>query len=98
MLAAQLLFGAPLEPAAFTAFLDQSVTPRFPAGLTVLDGAGRWRRGDGRLSSEASKLVLIVTPEAPDPLPRLQAIREEYKQRFHQESVGLLLNRTCADF
>ena len=98
MLAAELLFGGSPSEAAFAGFLDASVTPRFPAGLTVLDAGGRWRAPDGRLIQERSKLVLIVTPDTPDAVPRLQAIRDEYKARFHQQSVGLLLAPTCADF
>ena len=98
MLSAQLLFGAPENPAAFTAFLDRNVTPRFPAGLTVLDAAGRWQAPDGRLTQERSKLVLIVAPPGPATIARLQTIRDEYKTQFHQQSVGLLMARTCADF
>ena len=56
-LRAELLFGlatpdGPVTPAAFDAFLDRSVTPRFPSGLTVLDGTGRWRAPNGRQSVE----------------------------------------------
>lgn len=98
MLAAQLLAAAPPDPAAFTDFLDRSVTPRFPAGLTVLDAAGRWQAPDGRLTAEPSKLLLIVAPATPETRRRLQAIRDDYKARFHQQSVGLLLTPTCADF
>lgn len=94
MLSAQLLFGA---TPGFEDFLDRSVTPRFPAGLTVLDGAGRWRAPDGRMTQEPSKLVLIVTPDR-DALAKLQAIRDEFKARFRQQSVGLVLARACADF
>lgn len=97
MVAAQLLFGG-VEEAAFTDFLDHDVTPRFPAGLTVLEAEGRWRAADGRQTRERSRLVLIVAPRSPDPAPALEAIRTEYKLRFRQESVGLLLNRTCASF
>ena len=98
MIRAELLFGAAGDQGAFEAFLDRSVTPRFPAGLTVMDGAGRWRAPDGRLTQERSKLVLIVTPETVDMVPRLQAIRDEHKAAFHQQSVGLTLSPTCADF
>lgn len=102
-LSAQLLFGlsrpsAPVSVAAFDAFLDASVTPRFPAGLTVLDAAGRWRSPGGQLTQEASKLVLIVTEPGADTLAGLQAIRSEYKQQFQQQSVGMVLSRSCADF
>ena len=100
MVAAELFFGVEgrgLE-ARFVDFLDRSVTPRFPAGLTVLDGAGRWRAGNGRMTAERSKLVLIVADPGEETVARLQAVRGEYKARFGQESVGLMLSRVCADF
>ena len=103
MLAAELLFGlsrpgGSIDAAAFDDFLDRSVTPRFPAGLTVLDGAGRWRAPDGRLTRERSKLVLIVTDPGPATRAGLEAIRSDYRARFDQQSVGLVLTRVCASF
>lgn len=86
------------DPTGFTDFLDRNVTPRFPAGLTVLNGHGRWWAPDGRQTQEESRLVLIVVPREPDPRPALEAVRAEYKARFRQHSVGLLLQRTCAAF
>ena len=103
MLRAELLFGlstpdGPIAPAVFDDFLDRSVTPRFPAGLTVLDGTGRWRAPDGRQSVERSHLVLIVTPPDTGARARLDAIRSDYKTRFHQQSVGLVITPACASF
>ncbi len=103
MLAAELLFGlsrpgGAIDAAEFTDFLDRSVTPRFPAGLTVLDGAGRWRAPDGRMSQERSKLLLIVTERGAETRSRLEAVREEYRARFQQQSVGMVLTRVCAAF
>lgn len=100
---ATLMFGlstpaGPVSPAAFEAFLDRSVTPRFPEGLTMLEGSGRWRAQDGRMTAEASRLVMIVTQPGPATMARLEAIRAEYKAAFWQESVGLLMQPGCADF
>jgi hypothetical protein len=97
MLRAELLFGAG-EEAGFEGFLDREVTPRFPAGLTVLQAHGRWRTPDGRQTREPSRVVLIVAPPQPDALPALEAIRTAYRQQFHQRSVGLLTSRSCASF
>ena len=36
-------------------FLDSSVTPRFPDGLTWLDARGQWRGKDGRVIGEPSR-------------------------------------------
>ena len=55
-LSIELLFGRSMpggqvsEP-AFQDFLAGVVTPRFPDGLTVLDGYGQWRTSTGTPSS-----------------------------------------------
>ena len=101
----QLLFGRSLkgggvvDDAAWQDFLARSVTPRFPDGLTVLNGGGQWRqRTTGKIISEPSTVVEIVTDESPEAFRRLDAIRAEYRQRFNQESVGLVVNESCASF
>jgi hypothetical protein len=96
-LQAQLLLAA-TDDAAFTRFVDNEVTPRFPAGLTVFDTVGRWRTRDGRSLGERSKVLLIVAEPGDATLERLQAIRAAYKAEFRQESVGLVLAPVCADF
>ena len=39
--------------AAWDAFLADTVTPRFPDGLTVLDARGQWRDSEGLIGKEA---------------------------------------------
>jgi hypothetical protein len=101
----QLLFGRSLkgggaiDDAAWRDFLARSVTPRFPDGLTVLEGSGQWRqRATGRIVSEPSTLVEIVTDASAQTFSKLDAIRAEYRARFAQESVGLVVNESCASF
>jgi hypothetical protein len=101
----QLLFGrstkggGEVDDAAWRDFLATSVTPRFSDGLTVLEGSGQWRnRATGQIGAEPSTVVEIVTDDTPVTAAKLSAIREEYKRRFHQESVGLVENRAGASF
>lgn len=68
-------------------FLDTEITPRFPDGLTVLDASGQWRTRAGKPVSEHSRLLLLIHRPAPEDRARIEAIRERYKRRFHQESV-----------
>jgi len=100
MVRAELLFGRThVSNAAWADFLRQSVTPRFPDGLTVLDGKGQWRNpAGGEISREASSVLVILTPEASDLKARLSQVREDYKTRFRQQSVGLVISTACADF
>ena len=97
MLEASLFFGVP-DAAGFEQFLDTDVTPRFPGGLTVLDAAGRWRAPDGRMTQERSKVVVIVTEPGDRAVAKLDAVREAYRAKFHQQSVGLSFHQVCADF
>jgi len=102
---AELLFGRDIgdrlgvsEP-AWRRFVAREITPRFPDGLTVTDALGQWRDPDsGRIVREPSKRVEIVLPGNADDTARLDAIVSAYKRRFHQRSVGLILQSACVSF
>ncbi|MGH7426805.1 MAG: DUF3574 domain-containing protein [Candidatus Methylomirabilaceae bacterium] len=73
---------------AWTAFVTEVVTPRFPAGLTVYAAAGQWRAPDGRVQREPSFVLELVLPaRTRDTDAAIAAIVAEYKRRFRQESV-----------
>jgi hypothetical protein len=101
---AQLFFGRSVggkpgvTDAAFTRFVDEELTPRFPDGLTILDGGGRWRGAEDRMIRESAKVVLIVLPKARDSAERIEAVRDAYKARFHQDSVLLITQAACVSF
>ncbi len=91
--------GGTVDAASWADFLAQSVTPRFPAGLTVLDGHGQWQqRSTGRVISEPSTVVIIVTEGTAENWRKFDAVRDDYKKRFSQESVGLVTNAACASW
>ena len=105
MLVAELFFGrnvpgrAPLTEAEWAEFAAQVVTPNFPAGFTVMDGAGQWQNpATGKISGEPAKILLIAVPRSPDLPDRLSAVIEAYKARFHQQSVGVITRDSCASF
>jgi len=81
--------GYPYSEEEFLDFLDAEVTPRFPAGLTLLTGLGQWQGSDGTISQERSQVLVILYP--PDPSGEtstlLEEIRDAYEQQFNQESV-----------
>ena len=61
--------------------------PRFPDGVTVLDGGRQWRGAENQLIREAQKVVQIVLPGKRDEAGRLEAVRAAYKRRFRRETV-----------
>jgi hypothetical protein len=101
---AQLFFGRNVDgvpgvtDAAFGKFVDEELTPRFPDGLTVLDGGGQWRGPENKLIRESSKIVLIVLPPKGDVNKRIEAVRNAYKARFKQDSVLLITQAACVSF
>jgi hypothetical protein len=104
MLAIDLLFGRgpgglTVNEQAWTQFLAREITPRFPDGLTVLDGSGQWRNPQGGgVLRERSKVVMIVVPEDPPVQERINDIANAYKRRFKQQSVGIVIRAACASF
>jgi hypothetical protein len=96
---AQLFLGAK-RPAApkdgdLRRFVDQEVTPRFPDGVTVVDGGGQWKGSENRMIREASKVVLVVLP-ASGGGAKVEAVRTAYRSRFKQEPVVVLPPPACA--
>lgn len=104
MRTAQLFFGQNIggkpgvSEADFRKFVDEELTPRFPGGLTVLEGGGQWKGDENRLIREASKVVVLVLPNGPDANRKLNEARKAYKTRFRQESVLLVTQAACVDF
>src|SRR5690606_21436721 len=43
-------------------FLDEEITPRFPAGFSVMEARGQYRHADGSIAREASKLLVVAAP------------------------------------
>ena len=78
---------ATVTDSAWSVFLREVVTPRFPAGLTVYRAEGQWRGEDGTIVGEQSFVLEVVHPAGPAAEADLLAIAEEYKRRFNQEAV-----------
>ncbi len=76
-------------------FLRDEVTARFPDGLTVWEAAGQWRRPDGRIDHEQSKVLLLVHPDTATARSAVQAVISGYRQKFEQESVLWETARVC---
>ena len=90
--------GEVVDDAAWEAFLGDTVTPRFPDGLTVLDGRGQWRDSEGLIQKERSKVLVILAPPSDGGMRLIDEISEEYERRFDQESVLRVVYDTCVSF
>lgn len=90
--------GGTVSDAEWRGFLDEVVTPRFPAGLTVMEAAGQWRGASGAVERERAEVLTLLHDGG---IPARTAVAEvvaEYKRRFRQEAVLRERTRTCARF
>jgi Protein of unknown function (DUF3574) len=100
----ELLFGTarpqgpPITDKEWASFLDAEVSPRFPAGFTVLRGPGQWRGSDGLLTKEQSNILVIWHKPAQGTEAAIETIRSAYKQRFDQENVMRVDSVSCVSF
>ena len=104
MVRLELLFGTSrpdgrtVSQAEWLDFLEREVTPRFPAGLTVLSGLGQWQGEDGRTVREQSKVLTVWHEPSERSDGDIEAIRAAYRQRFDQESVLRVESVSCVSF
>lgn len=54
--------GTAVTEEEFDNFLDGEITPRFPAGLTLLSALGQFRGSGGAIVQEQSKIVIFAVP------------------------------------
>ncbi|MBS1063109.1 DUF3574 domain-containing protein [Gluconobacter wancherniae] len=105
MLQVHLMFGTSFHGGNLIAasdwddFVAKEITPRFPAGFTVLDSNGQWLDTVRHtVTREPSRIVWISTPDRRNLQHDLNAIRDAYKTRFDQQAVGLTIQNGCASF
>jgi uncharacterized protein DUF3574 len=90
--------GGTVSDSEWQAFLDEVVTPRFPAGLTVVEAMGQWKGQSGHVERERAE-VLTVLHAGDGPARRAVAeVAAEYKRRFHQEAVLRERLMACTHF
>lgn len=83
---------------AWSTFLADTVTPRFPDGLTVLDANGQWRGSDDEILRERSKVLLILAPPGDESFRLINEISDEYSSQFRQDSVLVTTKDACVSF
>ena len=88
-----------VSDADWTDFLADTITPRFPDGLSVIDVAGQGANADGTIERERTKMLLVLVPPGDETaLNRMNEIGAEYKQRFTQDAVLRVVTPACVAF
>ncbi len=77
-----------VSPQAWHDFLDREVTPRFPAGLSVIDAYGQWQGAHDAVPKRLrSKMLVIDHPDDAHDRAAIEAIRTAWKRRTGDLSV-----------
>ncbi len=81
--------GTEVSQEEFADFLNVTITPEFPDGLTVLDGIGQFRDSNGNTIQEKAKVLILLYPSNTkrQSSRKIERIRTAYKNRFEQQSV-----------
>jgi hypothetical protein len=104
MASAEIIFGRNVRErlvvseAAFTEFVSVEITPRFPDGLTIINGSGQWRDPQGSNVRERAKVVVMTFNDSAQRRVDLVAIADSYKRRFDQQSVLTQVRDVCVSF
>ncbi|MFC5571197.1 DUF3574 domain-containing protein [Lysobacter yangpyeongensis] len=87
-----------VTPAQWSQFLAETVTPRFPQGLSVWPASGQWRGTDGSIAREASYVLTLLHGDDPASDAAVRAIADDYRRRFRQEAVMRVRAPACVSF
>jgi len=79
--------GGTVSDSAWHVFLTEVVTPRLPAGFSVVNHEGQWRDPAGVIWREQGYVLEVEYPKGSEPPRALEEIAMEYIRRFHQEAV-----------
>jgi hypothetical protein len=71
----------------FDAFVDASITPRFPGGFTQLVGERNLQGSTGPVEETTFMVILLYPLDDRDANDRIEAIRDDYERLFQQDSV-----------
>ena len=84
-----------VTPQDWAQFLGETVTPRFPEGLTAWQASGQWRSASGAVVQEPSYVLSLVHSESATAEKAIQEIVASYKARFQQEAVLRVKSSVC---
>jgi hypothetical protein len=105
MLEYQLYFGrgvpgrADVTDQEWAEFTRQVVTPNLPDGFTMLDADGQWMNPTTHMiARETTKVIIVAAVDSEATRSAVAAIKDAYRTRFHQQSVGTAVHPTCGAF
>ena len=100
MLEYQLFFGrSSVTDQDWANFTADVVTANLPGGFTAFDTEGQWMNPTThRIIQERGKVILVIMPDTAASKASVEAVKDEYLKRFHQQSVGNIILPVCGAF
>lgn len=91
--------GSEVSAEEWAEFLADEVTPRFPAGFTVIEALGQYQGNDKKIVKEKSRVLILLYEKKvrKHNSVKIEEIRAAYKKAFQQESVMRLDMRQTVD-
>ena len=90
----ELYYGAGRLPAGSTKdirwenYINEVVTPRFPEGLTLLEGTGQWRVKEGQTPRRnRTRILILIHEDTEEKSRKVDEIRTLWKEISGQQSV-----------
>jgi Protein of unknown function (DUF3574) len=66
---------------------------------TAFDADGQWMNPiTRRIIAEKTKILLVVLPDTEAAATDVAAVRDAYRTKFHQQSVGIAVHPVCGAF
>jgi hypothetical protein len=90
--------GGTVTQAEFADFLNQVVTPAFPAGLTVFDAYGQMQKTDKAIVKQTTKVLLLVHQKTKANADAIQKVISSYRSRYGNPQVMYLQSPTNPQF
>jgi hypothetical protein len=100
MLEYQLFFGrTSVTDQQWADFTANVVTANLPDGFTAFDTEGQWMNPTThRIIHERSNVILVIMPDTAASKAAVEAVKDDYLKRFHQQSVGNIILPVCGAF
>lgn len=94
------LYTGAIADTAWRRFLSEVLIEHFPAGGSVFENTGWWRRPDGSMYRNVGKTLVVLAPVTQTEQHRaaVRAVIAAIKRRFNHRSVGWEEDRLCAGF
>lgn len=85
--------GREVSQREFTAFIDNTITPRFPDGLTIFNAEQQFFDSTGKVVKQPSKVITLFIEDSLKSERAIEEILREYSKKFASKNVLQVTNK-----